>query len=197
MIGNALEQEIIGLYNVDINSMYSINQIASLLNKKYPYINKKVTFLIEQNIFKMTIVGRSHLCSLNLKNEETIFTLILNEIKRKKAALEKNSSLNKIMGYIERLSKTADLRIVLKNEDSIIFISENKEKCDNVSKGVLKQAFYNYKSEFLTKDEFLKKLLNDNSLHQKKVILYGFEKYYEYIREIEDELKIRYSKLMP
>lgn len=197
VIGNTLEQEILGLYNVNVSSMYSINQIATLLKKKYPYINKKVTSLIENDIFKMTIVGRSHLCSLNLKNEETIHGLILNDIRRKKAELEKNISLRKTTEYIEKLSRNADIKVVLKSKNNILFVSENRENCEHISRGVLKQALHDYEAKFLTKEEFLRLIAEDKTLQQERIILYGFEKYYEHVREIEDELKLKYSKLMP
>jgi len=197
VIGNALEQEIMGLYNGEISAMYSINQIAALLNKKYPYINKKVTSLINQEIFKMTIVGRSHLCSLNLKNEETIIILILNEIKRKKAELRKNKSLYKLIDYIEKLSRTAFISVALKKDNTLILVSENTDKFDSIRKGIPKQIFNECKIELLVKDDFLKLLLKDKSFYQSRIILYGFEKYYEYVRAVEDELKLKYSKLIP
>lgn len=177
--------------------MYSINQIASKLNKKYPYINKKVTSLVANNIFKMTVVGRSHLCSLNLKNEETVHALILNEIRRKNKELGKEDALKKITEYVDKISRTADLKVVLKLKKTILFVLENKESRDSINRGVLKQALHNYESEFLTKREFLRRLVEDESLSKDRIILYGFEKYYELIRVVEDELKLKYSKLMP
>ena len=55
----------------------------------------------------------------------------------------------------------------------------------------------NYKTQIQTQEEFLKELLKNKELQEKHVILHGYEKYYEYIREIEDELKLKYSKLIP
>ena len=54
-----------------------------------------------------------------------------------------------------------------------------------------------YKTEIHTKESFLKEMLKTKELHEKHTILHGYEKYYEYIKEIEDELKLRYSKLIP
>lgn len=197
MVGNALEQEIIRLYSGDVSSVYSINQIAGRLGKKYPYINKKVTVLIKNRIFKKTIVGRSYLCSLNLENEETIYLLILNEIKKKKEALTKNPELQATLEYIEKINKALGISLVVKEDNKLFFVVEKEEKKSMLETSVIKQAMPGLKIEAHTKEEFLRILLEDSELREKRIILHGYEKYYEYLKEIEDKLKIRYSKLVP
>lgn len=197
MVGNSLEQEIIGLYAGDVSSIYSINQIARRLGKKYPYINKKVTILIKNKIFKKTIAGRSYLCSLNLENEETIYLLILNEIKKKKEALKKNSELQKTLEYIEKMNKVLSIGLVLKKEDSLYFVLEGEKEKSMFEASVIKQAMPGFSIETHTRESFLRLFADDRELREDRVILHGYEKYYEYMREIEDELKIRYSKLVP
>ncbi len=197
MIGNKLEQEIISLYSKDISSLYSINQIAHKLGKKYPYINKKVTLLIKNNIFRKTIIGRSYLCSLNLKNDETIYLLILNEIHKKASELKQNPELQQVIDYIDKAKRIINLQLVLKSRDRILFVLDKPEEKEQFEKAILKQVIKDYKTEIHTKESFLKEMLKTKELHEKHTILQGYEKYYEYIREIEDELKLRYSKLIP
>ena len=197
MIGNELEQEIISLYSKDISSLYSINQIAHRLGKKYPYINKKVTILIKNKIFKKTIIGRSYLCSLNLKNDETIYLLILNEIRKKKAELEFDTNLPAVLEYIDKAKKIINLQLVIKSKERILFVLPTTEDKEQFEKAIVKQVMQNYKTQIQTQEEFLKELLKNKELQEKHVILHGYEKYYEYIREIEDELKLKYSKLIP
>ena len=197
MIGNELEQEIISLYSKDISSLYSINQIAHRLGKKYPYINKKVTILIKNKIFKKTIIGRSYLCSLNLKNDETIYLLILNEIRKKKAELEFDTNLPAVLEYINKAKKIINLQLVIKSKERILFVLPTTEDKEQFEKAIVKQVMQNYKTQIQTQEEFLKELLKNKELQEKHVILHGYEKYYEYIREIEDELKLKYSKLIP
>jgi hypothetical protein len=197
VIGNELEQEIISLYSKDISSLYSINQIAGKLGKKYPYINKKVTRLIKSQIFKKTIIGRSYLCSLNLGNDETIYLLILNEIHRKANELKQNPGLQQTMEYVEKARKLINLQLVIKSNDKVLFVLDKPDDKEQFEKAIVKQAMKDYKAEIHTKESFLKKLLSDKELHAKHTILHGYERYYEYIREIEDELKLRYSKLIP
>lgn len=197
MIGNELEQEIISLYSKDISSLYSINQIAHKLGKKYPYINKKITILIKNNIFRKTIIGRSYLCSLNLKNDETIYLLILNEIHKKSRELRQNPKLQEVLDYLEKAKKIISLQIVIKSSNRILFVLEKQEDKEQFEKAIIKQPMGECKTEIHTKESFLKELLKTKELHEKHVILHGYEKYYEYIKEIEDELKLRYSKLIP
>jgi len=197
VIGNELEQEIISLYAKDISSLYSINQIAHRLGKKYPYINKKVTHLIKNKIFKKTIIGRSYLCSLNLANDEAIYLLILNEIKKKKAELELDPHLQKVLDYINKAKKITNLQLVIKSNERIIFVLPKKEDREQFEKAIVKDVMQGYKTEIQTQEEFLKELLENKEVQGKHVILHGYEKYYEYIKEIEDELKLRYSKLIP
>ncbi|MBU1199569.1 MAG: hypothetical protein KKF46_07255 [Nanoarchaeota archaeon] len=197
MIGNELEQEIISLYSKDISSLYSINQIAHRLGKKYPYINKKVSFLIKQKIFKKTIIGRSYLCSLNLNNDETIYLLILNEIRKKKAELELNPQLQEVIDYTDKARKIINLQLVIKSKDTIMFVLPTADDKEQFEKAIVKQVMKDFKTSILSKEEFLKQLLDQKELQERHVILHGYEKYYECIREIEDELKLRYSKLIP
>jgi len=197
LIGNELEQEIISLYSKDISSLYSINQIANKLGKKYPYINKKVTRLIKNNIFRKTIIGRSYLCSLNLKNDETVYLLILNEIHKKASELKQNSKLQEVINYVEKAKKLVNLQLVLKSRDRILFVLDKPEEKEQFENAIVKQAMKDYKAEIHTKESFLKEMLKTKELHEKHTILHGYEKYYEYVREIEDELKLRFSKLIP
>lgn len=197
MIGNELEQEIISLYAKDISSLYSINQIAHKLGKKYPYINKKVTLLIKNNIFTKTIIGHSYLCSLNLKNDETVYLLILSEIRKKKAELKQNPALQEVLDYIGKAKSLINLQIVLKSNNRILFVLDKPEEKEQFEKAVVKQVMGDYKTEIHSKESFLKELLKSKELHEKHAILHGYEKYYEYVKEIEDELKLKYSKLIP
>jgi hypothetical protein len=198
LIGNALEQEIIDLYSDNPSSLFSINQIATKLGKKYPYINKKVTILVKNNIFKKTIVGRSHLCSLNLQNDETIYLLILNEIKRKKETFEVASQkAAKILSYSCKVAKASGANLVLKIKDEIFFVVDKKEEVLPLEKSIIPQMLQDLSPVIIDRAEFLSRLKKDPKLQEDKIIMLGFEKYYDCIREIEDELKIKYSRIIP
>ena len=197
MIGNDLEQEIIGLYIDDISSLYSINQIATSLGKKYPYINKKVTNLIQNKIFKKTIIGRSHLCSLNLSNDETVYLLILAEIRKKKKALEKNPSLNTLLEYIHKAKRVVSIHLAIMHQKKLMFVLEDEKEKEQLNNAFVKQAAQGYQIEMYTKESFSQEILKNKELQEQHTILLGYEKYYEYVKNIEDELKLKYSKLIP
>jgi hypothetical protein len=197
VVGNELEQEIISLYAKDISSLYSINQIAHKLKKKYPYINKKVSQLIEDEIFTKTIAGRSYLCSLNLRNDETLYLLILREIKNKKVALKKNPLLFEFSDYLTKISRVINISVAIESRGKITFVFEKKDDINLFEKAFLKETAKGYSIECADKQCFLQELLDNQELQQSHTILHGYERYYECLREIEDKLKLKYSKLTP
>ena len=87
MIGNRLEKEILGIFDRDIYSLLSINQISKKLHKAYPYINAKVNELIKEGVLNKSQIGRSYLCSLNLNSEKTIALLSLMGTEKKEKIL--------------------------------------------------------------------------------------------------------------
>ena len=106
MIENRLELDIISLYDNNLKSLFSINQISKKLDKKYPYINKKVKQLIKSDILQKINFGRSHLCSINLDSDRAIILLSLNEIRKKERFLcdlgtDMNQMLNRIKNEID------------------------------------------------------------------------------------------------
>ncbi len=161
MTGNILEQEIIEIYSTNISSSYSINQIATKLGKKYPYINKKVTLLLKNQIFKKIVVGRSHLCSLNLDNDETIYLLILNEIQKKKSFAKNNLT---VCDYTTKICKASKFTLAIKTHNKIIFVSEEtdeKIKQQNDDEKIISQTLKHLEPIFTSKDQFLQMLAND------------------------------------
>lgn len=197
MIGNELEQEIISLYSEDTSSLYSINQVASKLGKKYPYINKKMSSLIKEGIFKKTIIGRSYLCSLNLSSEDTIYLLILGEIRKKKSLIKKTPQLASTLEYISKLSKVTSLSLAIESKGTITFVLEDDKGKEQFEKVIVQEAMKGYKLRVHTKQSFQPELLENEELRKSHAILYGYEKYYEHLRQIEDRLKAKYSKVLP
>jgi hypothetical protein len=169
----------------------SINQISKKLKKSYPYINSKVNELIEQGIFNKIQVARSYLCSINLKNDQAIVLLTLNEIKKKNKFLIKKKNFE-----IEKITK-------IKNKFKIytIFFSDNK-LCFvldyiNDKDAILNQFPFikKYNPRFFDKISFQENILSEKSILENHIILYAFEKYFELIEEIEEKLFIKYSPL--
>jgi hypothetical protein len=188
-----IDLEILGLFDKDITRVLSINQISKLLNKKYPYVNKKTNQLINRRILKKVVFGKAYLCSLNLQEEETIILLSLLELEKKKAFLKKNLSLKSSLPQIDEIKQTIPLTLVIFSGRKILFIIQ-----DIKSKKALESKLKNVKTkiQILTKIDLQKRLLENKSILEDHIILYAFEKYYEYLAEIEDKLRIRYSPLI-
>jgi len=193
LIGNKLEQEIIRLYNQEITALYSINQIAVRLGKAYPYINRKVTSLIHSEILNMTVIGRSHLCSVNLKSDETNWLLALNEIRKKEEIEKKDKRIAEIIKTIHNLRKAITIHLAVKVGNRLLFVLENKEDKSILEKSI---SLTYFKIQTYTKQEFLQWLLVDKDILQNHVILFGYEKYFHYLEEIGGKLRIKYSSLL-
>ena len=172
--------EIIELFSKSPIAYYSINQIAKLLDKKYPYVNKRASSLIEQGILKKNVIGASHLCSLNLKNDKSKVLLSLVEIEKRDRFLKKNTELGKVLELLEQERRKRTIHCAFLHNKSIFFVLEDPQFSIEI------QGFQTSvlgKQEFL---EFLKKEENINSI----LILYGFEKYFDFVKEVERELRL-------
>ena len=192
VIGNTLEQQIIGLYDRDINAAFSINQIAKKLKKKYPYINKKVNQLIKENILVKTVIGHTHLCSLNLQNERKTVLLTINEIAKKESLLNKDDWKNKCR-KISRCIKDTSVKTVLCSDNKLFFVMRELKDQEMIKK----ELKLKNKMRFLTPEQFKKLLLKDKTIIEDHTILHAYEGYYQTIKEIRGELQLRYSPLIP
>lgn len=150
--------EIIKLYSKDITRELTIRQISKLIKKSYAYTNKEVWLLIKQDVLNKKIIGKSVVCSINIKNNSAKALLVFNSI------LEGNEK------------KKNDILIKeLKEKDALtVFLSKNKlfVVCAD------KSNFKNIKANLLAKHEFISSIKNigfDNS------VIYGHEKYWELI----------------
>lgn len=182
MFENKLEQDIIGLYSENLVNLFSINEIAKRLNKKYPYINKKVTQLINKGILKKIVVGRSYLCSLNLENEKTILLLALCQINKK------NPESKDIRKYIIKNNLELVIHSVVSYHGNLVFVvnglRDRKAIMDNYPE-----------AQIVHKSEFVDMLLETPALFQNHLVLYGYERFFELIVSVKDELISKYSPI--
>jgi len=183
MVTGKLEKDIIRLYDRNIVNLFSINQIAKLLNKKYPYVNKKVSELIEQRILNRIIVGKSHLCSLNLNNEMTIQYLSLIEIEKRE-----KSKTQQIDEFITQNLLSITIHCVIRSKNRLFFIIENIK-----DRRKIERAFD--KAIVVDKTEFLDLISEDRDLFNDHLIIYGYHKFYELLELELDEVKKIHSPL--
>ena len=180
----SLEQEIVSVYDNNIQSFYTINQISKKLKKTYPYINKKVSLMIDESVLNKNVVGNSYLCSLNLNNEKTVMLLTLNEVKKRGILAKKDASVSQVLKFLPKLKTEITIHSVFHSKNKIYFVLEDL----NDQKRILNT--FSFKPVFVDKKGFQKLLLDDPSLNS-YTLLYGFSKFFEFVQEIHSRLKMK------
>lgn len=191
LIGNDFEQEIIALFD-SIKIAYTIHQISTKLKKAYPYVNKKVNEFIEEGIFKKLVVGRSYLCSLNLENEKTIVLLTIHEIRKKEDFLKKEKAYNYFLDSLQKLKQIVPIYSIIMQND-VINIVLNSIEDKNLLKKHLAE-FKDYDFEIYDRKSYQKYLLEHPELLHTRIILTGYERYFELLIEVTDRLSVEVSK---
>src|SRR3989304_5937146 len=74
-----VEQNIIALLYRQHPSPLTIRQVSEKLGKAYPHVHATATRLLKQGVLLKTVVGNAYACTLNLSNEKTKASLILEE----------------------------------------------------------------------------------------------------------------------
>ncbi|MBN2458351.1 hypothetical protein JXB31_04440 [Candidatus Woesearchaeota archaeon] len=183
MIGNKLEQDIVHLYDSNLVNLFSINQISQKLGKRYPYINKKVSMMLKSGIMNRIVVGRSHLCSLNLDNYRTLLLLSMNELNKKKPAVA-----GEVMAFAEKNSLSTTLLSVVYYKNTLLFVVD-----DLRDRRTIQRSFP--KAVVVDKPALLDMLSTDSELFRNHKVLYGFENFFTLLRLELDEIKRLYSPL--
>ncbi len=194
VVDSDIELNIVKLYDSNIKAIYSINQISKKLNKAYPYINRKVGGMIDESILKKVVIGNSHLCSLNLRNEKTTLLLTMNEInKKKKIDSELRADIRECINEIKKKVMLQSVIYLPQPEEQAIFVlssSKDEAYVERATKHLpIKRVFVNRNQ--------LKKMIVDEKtgVFRHKILLYGYEKYFESLYEIEDTLRKVYSPI--
>jgi len=178
---NQLEMDILALYDNNLVNVFSINQIAKLLGKTYPYINKKVTELLNDGVLKKIIVGKAYLCTLNFECEKTLLLLSMLELNKRKKHTE-------VGEFIQKNMLNFTVHTVVKYNRKLLFVVENLHDRRKIGR-----AFEN--SIVVDKREFLDMLFDEEKLFKNHTVLYGAEKFYQLLRIEINELKRLHSPL--
>ncbi len=194
-MGSDIEQDIIALFDKNLKNVLTINKIASLLNKKYPYVHKKVNELITQGILQKKAIGKAHLCSLNLPEPRTMLALAHHELnKRDKLSHELKDFIEKILELKTIVPITC---LVLHKKQTLYVVIEDNSKIMLTKERIEHLERINLSCEIIGKED-LKRLLLDQqtSLYSNHIILYGFERFFELIAEISPQLEQAYNPLL-
>jgi len=171
MIGNRLEQDIVSVFQDDLSSIHSINEVSRKLKKPYPYIHKKSNLLIVEGILSKTVIGHAHLCHINLKNEKARILMALNEIRKKEDFIAKEKSHLVLFQEIDRLISKFNFSTIVYYKRSIFFIASES----GLRKSVLEDSILtrDYSLIFMTKEQFKDRLGNDEDLMKYHFVLYN------------------------
>lgn len=196
------------LFDRNFNSEFTINQIAKKINFDYAYANREVNKLIKRGIISKKTVGNAHLCSLNLKNDETI-AIIFDYETHKKSSFYKGHKVLKTF-FLDFLKDAKRYNIhsfvifgsyasgkeTKKSDLDILIISENKKQIDSMHK-LINNAFKLSDVEinpiFIGKKDFVEMLINKIKLNIGKealrnhIIPYGIERFWELVLEAKNE----------
>jgi DNA-binding Lrp family transcriptional regulator len=191
LIGD-VDREILELFSENVAAFYSINQIAKRLGKKYPYIKKRVSALLDSGVLKKSILGSSYLCSLNLASDSAVAMLSMIEIGRRDDAAEKSEPLKRLIAQIKAEKAGGGVRCVLISKNRLISVSQAVSRNAGQIEGQDQQQPFRLKgltSVRVSEKEFLR-LLCAEGIVRDHLILYGFERYFEMVGEVEKELRL-------
>ena len=190
------------LFDRNFNSEFTINQIAKKTNFDYAYANREINKLIKRGVISKKTVGNAHLCSLNLKNDETIAIIFDYETRKKSGFYEEHKVLkayfSDFLGDLKRYSihsllifgSYASGKETSKSDLDILVILENKKQSDSVHK-LINNAFKLSDVEInpivIGRKDFVEMLVNKSRLNIGKealknhIILYGIERFWELV----------------
>jgi len=184
MTENKLEQDIIKLYDSNLVSVFSINQISKKLNKKYPYINKKINDLLKHKIMSKIVIGKSHLCGLNFFNDKTHLLLSLNEINKK----SKVKQTDAVTAFINRSFSDMCIHSVIFFDNTLVFVVDDLKQRRTIEKKFPE-------SIIVDKEELIDLIIENKQLYSNHTVIYGNERFFELIKHNLDEIKRCYSPL--
>ncbi len=206
-----VEREIVGLYDGNILAEYSINEIARKLGRKgYSFIYDKVMSMVKAGVLKKRVVGTSALCSLNLSEYSTMLLLCQLEAGKAKELYSKSKALKGILDKLVEESKqtnTVHCMVIFgsyakgtakkKSDVDLLVVVEDRRK-ETVSRvaNTLSMAHAVELNAVVLDKKLFRSMLTSKDVNVGKetlryhVVVYGCERFFEYVREVENELKI-------
>jgi len=188
MIGNKLEQSIISVFQEDLSSTYSINQVSKILKKSYPLINKKSNFFLQEGVLKKINIGRSYQCFLNMNSDKTKVLMAMNEINKKELFMRKNHSFNTVVDEVTQLAKKYRIDTVVLYKKTLIFVTSEVDKKDEIME--MSVLTKDYTMLFFNKKNFQERFVEDKDLQKYHLIIYNADIYLNLITGVADKMLI-------
>ncbi len=188
MIGNKLEQSIISVFQEDLSSTYSINQVSKILKKSYPLINKKSNFFLKEGVLKKINIGKSYQCFLNMHSDKTKVLMAVNEINKREVFAQKNAQFDGLLDELSQLAKTYRIDTVVLYKKTLIFVtSDTDQKNDILETSILTK---DYNLLFFTRKTFQERFVEDRDLQKYHLILYNTDICLSLITNVAEKLLV-------
>jgi hypothetical protein len=193
MAESDFHQGLIELFDKNVKASYTINQISKLLKKPYAYTHAKIKKSADDNVIKIRTIGRSSLCSLNLREDKAVVLLILNEIKKKKQFASFEKANQALIENTDSIRFNFDIYTVVldKSADKLIFVLRNAQDSEKIKKSLVIKK---YPAVFMSLEQFRQSILKSEIL-QNHIVLCSFEKYFEILQSVEKDLQYLYSPI--
>ena len=144
-----LELKIVGLLAKDLEKKFTINEIAKNLGEFYSFVHRTVNKLTKDGVLVKNIVGKSHLCSLNLKNEKTSALMQLSEIEKRDEFYSANKELKLILeDFVKSAESQLDISTIVlfgsyakgvatkESDIDVLLISRGKAEIEKITKEI-------------------------------------------------------------
>jgi hypothetical protein len=170
-----IELDIIRLFDTNLRGFYTINAIATELDKAYPFIHRKVHALIEIGVLRSVQVGKSHCCSINLKSRRAILYLTELELEKRPALPAATQTLVKQL----EADGTLAIETAVYGNGTVYMIGSGT-----------------YPGTVTITPEAFKELLLTTPLFKDHVVLYGYERFFTYLAHMQPDLDRVYNPLL-
>ncbi len=187
-----LKLKIINLLAKNSEKKFTINEIAKNLNEYYSYVHRKVNMLIKDGVILKDEVGKSYLCSLNLKNEKALALIQLTEIEKKDEFFSEKKDLQLILRDLVKSieSQINPVSIVLfgsyakgnateESDIDVLLISKTKSEIDKITKEIYAKYGKEINVIIMTPTEFKKQKdkVVIKEIIKNHYVLYGAESF--------------------
>ena len=190
--------EVLAFLINNLNSEYSIREIAKYLKKPYVKAHKSIKRLSNQKIVSITIKGKSHYCKVDVNNNLDVICFI--EYQKSKEFLLRHKKIKLALDEIANSVKSANYSLIIfgsyakgtsdKNSDldiAAITSKEDKEEAEKAIKSAKMISSLNIHSLEFTYQEFIEMLKSKQNnagkeIAKNRIILKGAEQFHECIR---------------
>ncbi len=195
---------IAGIYDGNPKQELSIRALAKQLKGTYSYVYAEIEKMAEEKTILVAVKGRAKMCSLNLESDKAKALLAMNSINEKEIFLKKHRIISQLLNeFVNRVGTENVYAIVLfgsyakgsaseKSDIDLLVVGSSKAVLDNKINSEANSLQARYGKELnpliIDKPMFIKSMKSKEVTAVKEalshhVILFGFERYWELVKE--------------